>query len=71
MAHVDCVLAVISVSGIEAGRSWHTRLFGRGPDNGMLNLGMSDIEEGAREHRERGIDTGEIIDANKGVRLCQ
>jgi glyoxylase I family protein len=38
--------------------------------NGMLNLAVSDIEEGAREVREMGIDTGEIINANKGVRLC-
>lgn len=38
--------------------------------NGMLNLAVSDIEEGARELRERGIDAGEIINANKGVRLC-
>jgi predicted enzyme related to lactoylglutathione lyase len=38
--------------------------------NGMLNLAVSDIEDGARELRERGLATGEIIDANKGVRLC-
>jgi catechol 2,3-dioxygenase-like lactoylglutathione lyase family enzyme len=38
--------------------------------NGMLNLAVSDIEEGARELREMGIDAGEIINANKGVRLC-
>jgi glyoxylase I family protein len=38
--------------------------------HGMLNLAVSDIEEGARELRERGIDAGEIINANKGVRLC-
>ena len=31
---------------------------------------MSDIEEGAREVREMGIDTSEIINANKGLRLC-
>ena len=37
---------------------------------GMLNLAVSDIDEGARELRDRGIDTGEIIEANKGVRLC-
>lgn len=37
--------------------------------NGMLNLAVSDIEEGARELREMGIGAGEIIDANKGVRL--
>ena len=38
--------------------------------NGMLNLAVSDIEEGARELREMGIDAAEIINANKGVRLC-
>lgn len=38
--------------------------------NGMLNLAVSDIEEGARELRDKGIAAGEIIDANKGVRLC-
>ena len=38
--------------------------------NGMLNLAVSDVEEGAREVRELGIETGEIIDASKGVRLC-
>ncbi len=98
MAHVDYVLAVVAVSDIETGRSWYTRLFGRGPDNnpmpnliewqvtagawvqvtedrsragnGMLNLAVSDIEAGARELREMGIDAGEIINANKGVRLC-
>jgi hypothetical protein len=92
------VLAVVAVSDIEAGRSWYTKLFGRGPDNnpmpsliewqvtdgawvqvtedpqragnGMLNLAVSDIDEGARELRDKGIDAGEIIEANKGVRLC-
>ena len=38
--------------------------------NGMLNLAVSDIEEGARDLREMGIDAAAIIDANKGVRLC-
>jgi glyoxylase I family protein len=38
--------------------------------NGMLNLAVSDIEEAARELREMGLDAGEIIEANKGVRLC-
>lgn len=38
--------------------------------NGMLNLAVSDIEEGARELREMGVAAGEIIEANKGVRLC-
>jgi catechol 2,3-dioxygenase-like lactoylglutathione lyase family enzyme len=37
--------------------------------NGMLNLALSDFEEGVREVREMGLGTGEIIDANKGVRL--
>jgi hypothetical protein len=35
----------------------------------MLNLALSDFEEGVRELREMGLGTGEIIDANKGVRL--
>lgn len=38
--------------------------------HGMLNLAVSDIEEGARELREIGLAAGEIVDANKGVRLC-
>jgi glyoxylase I family protein len=37
--------------------------------NGMLNLALSDFEEGVRELREKGLGTGEILDANKGVRL--
>ena len=37
--------------------------------HGMLNLAVSDIEEGVRELREMGLEPGEIIDANKGVRL--
>lgn len=36
----------------------------------MLNLAVSDIEEGAREVHECGLTTGEIVEANKGVRLC-
>ncbi|MFD6697936.1 MULTISPECIES: VOC family protein [unclassified Microbacterium] len=36
----------------------------------MLNLAVSDIQEGARELREMGLEPGEIIEANKGVRLC-
>jgi glyoxylase I family protein len=99
MASVDYVLAVVAVSDIEEGRSWYTKLFGRGPDNnpmsnliewqvtgggwvqvtedarragnGMLNLAVSNIDEGARELRERGIEAGDIINANKGVRLCR
>lgn len=38
--------------------------------NGLLNLAVSDIEEGVQELRASGLDTGEIVDANKGVRLC-
>jgi glyoxylase I family protein len=38
--------------------------------NGMLNLAVSDIDESARVIREMGLHTGEIIEANKGVRLC-
>jgi hypothetical protein len=38
--------------------------------NTMLNLAVPDIEEAARELRQRGIDAGQIVDANKGVRLC-
>lgn len=38
--------------------------------NGMLNLAVSDLDEGVRELREIGLETGEIIEANKGVRLC-
>jgi glyoxylase I family protein len=36
----------------------------------MLNLAVSDLDEGVREVRECGLDPGEIVDANKGVRLC-
>lgn len=38
--------------------------------NGLLNLAVSDIDEGVREVRACGLDTGEIVEANKGVRLC-
>lgn len=38
--------------------------------HGMLNLAVSDIDEGVRELREMGLDAGEIVEANKGVRLC-
>jgi glyoxylase I family protein len=38
--------------------------------HGFLNLAVSDLDEGVREIRELGIDPGEIVDANKGVRLC-
>jgi predicted enzyme related to lactoylglutathione lyase len=38
--------------------------------SGLLNLAVSDIEEGVREVRASGLETGEIVDANKGVRLC-
>jgi hypothetical protein len=37
--------------------------------NSMLNLAVSDIEEGVREVRECGLNPGEIVEANKGVRL--
>lgn len=37
--------------------------------NGMLNLAMSDFEEAVREVRKIGLGAGEIIEANKGVRL--
>ena len=37
--------------------------------NGMLNLALSDFEEGVRELHEMGLGTGEIIEANTGVRL--
>jgi glyoxylase I family protein len=37
--------------------------------HGILNLAVSDIEEGVRELREMGLEAGEIIDVNKGVRL--
>lgn len=37
--------------------------------NSMLNLAVSDIEEGVREIRECGLHPGEIVEANKGVRL--
>lgn len=38
--------------------------------HGMLNLAVYDIEESVRKLREVGLEPGEIIDANKGVRLC-
>lgn len=38
--------------------------------HGLLNLAVSDIEEGVRELHELGVETGEIVDASKGVRLC-
>ncbi|QWF84925.1 VOC family protein [Amycolatopsis sp. CA-230715] len=38
--------------------------------HGMLNLAVSDIEEGVRELREMGLETGDLVDVNKGVRLC-
>lgn len=36
---------------------------------GLLNLAVSDIEEVVQELREMGLEPGEIVDANKGVRL--
>lgn len=48
MAHVDYVLAVVAVSDIEAGKSWYTKLFGRGPDNNpMPNLVEWQVANGA------------------------
>lgn len=44
----------------DAGRAGH----------GLFNLAVSDVDEGVRELRELGLDPGEIIEANKGVRLC-
>lgn len=38
--------------------------------SGLLNLAVSDLDEGVREVRELGVQTGEIVEANKGVRLC-
>lgn len=37
--------------------------------SGMLNLALTDFEEGVREVREKGLATGDVIEANKGVRL--
>ena len=37
---------------------------------GLLNLAVSDLDEGVRELREIGLGPGEILEANKGVRLC-
>ena len=37
--------------------------------SGMLNLALSDFEEGVREVHETGLGAGKIIEANKGVRL--
>jgi len=36
----------------------------------LLNLAVSDLGEGVRELHELGVETGEITEANKGVRLC-
>jgi len=36
----------------------------------MLNLAVSDLGEGVRKVRECGLNPGEIVEANKGVRLC-
>jgi hypothetical protein len=38
--------------------------------SGLLNLAVTDIDEGVRELRELGLEPGEIVEANKGVRLC-
>jgi predicted enzyme related to lactoylglutathione lyase len=36
----------------------------------LLNLAVSDIEEGVRGVRECGLNPAEIVEANKGVRLA-
>lgn len=36
---------------------------------GMLNFAVDDLEHAITDLGERGIEAGEIIDANKGVRL--
>lgn len=38
--------------------------------NAMLNLAVSDLDEGVREVGECGLNPGQIVEANKGVRLC-
>ncbi|SDS38367.1 VOC family protein [Microlunatus soli] len=38
--------------------------------HGLFNLAVSDLDEGVREVREMGLQAGEIVEANKGVRLC-
>lgn len=38
--------------------------------HGLLNLAVPDLDEAVREVRDRGLEPGEIVEANKGVRLC-
>lgn len=37
--------------------------------NGMLNFAVDDLENSITELGKRGIEAGEIVDANKGVQL--
>lgn len=36
----------------------------------MFNVSVDDLESFVASARSRGIDFGDIVDANKGVRLC-
>lgn len=38
--------------------------------HGLLNLAVPDLDEAVRELRDRSLEPGEIVEANKGVRLC-
>jgi glyoxylase I family protein len=37
--------------------------------SGLLNFAVDDLDSHLAQVRERGLDPGEIVDANKGVRL--
>lgn len=37
--------------------------------SGLLNFAVDDLDRHLAQVRERGLDPGEIVDANKGVRL--
>ena len=37
--------------------------------SGLLNFAVDDVESHLAQVRERGIEPGEIVDANKGVRI--
>jgi glyoxylase I family protein len=37
--------------------------------SGLLNFAIDDLESHLAQVRERGLDPGEIVEANKGVRL--